>query len=47
MKYLTFLDYSDIGGRRVEREAKLDAKDKEIAFLQERYNESVRSVSLL
>lgn len=47
MKYLTFLDYSDLEATGKSVEAKLDAKDKEIAFLQERYNESVRSVSLL
>ena len=47
MKYLTFLDYSDLEAAGKSVEAKLDAKDKEIAFLQERYNESVRSVSLL
>lgn len=47
MKYLTFLDYSDLEASGKSVEAKLDVKDREIAFLKERYNESLRSVSTL
>jgi len=47
MKYLTFLDYSDLEASSKSVEAKLDVKDREIAFLKERYYESLRSVSTL
>ena len=47
MKYLTFLDYTDLEATGKNVEAKLEEKDREIAFLKQRYNESVQSVSLL
>lgn len=47
MKYLTFLDYSGLEATGKDVETKLEEKDREIAFLKQRYNESVRSVSLL
>jgi integrase len=36
MKYLTFLDYSDLEASGKSVEAKLDVKDREIAFLREK-----------
>lgn len=47
MKYLTFLDYSGLEATGKNVEAKLEEKDREIAFLKQKYNESVQSVSLL
>lgn len=47
MKYLTFLDYTDLEATGKNVEEKLEEKDREIAFLKQRYNESVQSVSLL
>ena len=36
MKYLTFLDYSDLEASGKSVEAKLDVKDREIAYLREK-----------
>lgn len=47
MKYLTFLDYSELETTGKSIESKLEEKDREIAFLKERYNESLGSVSTL
>jgi integrase len=47
MKYLTFLDYSGLESTSKNIEAKLEEKDREIAYLTDRYDQSLRSVSTL